>query len=677
MNRILDEALKHIDVTALSFSEWLSLGIAIKNEGYDCSVWDDLSKKDVARYMEGDCEHRWQTFREKGEGDRSVTGGTIVRFAKLNGWSPDQQTVFQLDFDDSIIDYQAVPVENDYRNMKSISMTQVEQLRRYIHTLFDPGDYIGFVTGDVYQNEEGRWVPRKGVCSMTAADILELLDKYPDDIGAAIGDWKEEAGAWIRINPLDGKGVKNQNVTAFRFALVECDSVSVREQLAAYIKYQLPIAALVHSGGKSLHAVVKIDAASYEEYNSRVRFLYDYLSGKGLKIDMANRNPSRLTRMPGVTRNGKVQALIAVDIGRKTWDDWYRHVRNEIDEMPDIVPLSRYIDDPPEPPKEIIQGVLRKGHKMLVSAASKSAKSFLAMELCTAVSNGGDWLKFHCIKGQALYVNLELQGESCEARFHDIYKAAGVPNKESVSVQIWNLRGHTKPLDKLAPALIDRAKGMDYDLIIIDPLYKVLIGDENSATEMAKFCRQWDIICEKTGAAVVMFHHHSKGIQGGKMAHDRASGSGVLARDPDAILDIIELDLSKLRKENADKIKGTAWKMEGSLREFPDFEPFNFWFKYPIHFLDTDGVLDEAYAPGSRAGNLAKSGKRQDTVTKDKLIEAYNTLKGFDEDKPVKTKDIADYLQKTTQCISSHLRDNPETFEVNRGVVIMRAKEKG
>lgn len=672
MNRVIEEALKHIDVTVLSFAEWVSLGMALKNEGYDCSVWDDLSKKDAVRYMEGECEKRWKSFRKTESGESQVRGGTIVRLARQNGWFPEQKAVYALDFDDELIDYKAEPAANDYHEWKSTSLTAVEQLQLYIHTLFDFSDHVGFVTNDVYKNDEGKWLPGKGIYSMTASQILESLDKYPEDIGAAVGDWKEEAGAWIRVNPLDGKGVKNLNVTAFRFALVECDSVPVREQLAAYRKYQLPIATLVSSGGKSLHAVVRIDAGSYEEYSFRVRFLYDYLSDKGLKIDTANKNPSRLTRMPGITRNGKEQALIAVDIGRKTWDDWYRHIKNEIDEIPDIVPLSRYIENPPAPPKEIIQGVLRKGHKMLVSAASKSAKSFLAMELCAAVSNGGDWLKFHCLKGQALYVNLELQGESCTARFHDIYKAAGVQNKESVNVQIWNLRGHTNSLDKLVPFLIDKTKGMDFDLIIIDPLYKVLIGDENSATEMAKFCRQWDIICEKTGAAVVMFHHHSKGLQGGKQANDRASGSGVLARDPDAILDIIELDLSKLRKENADKIKGTAWKMEGSLREFPDFEPFNFWFKYPIHFLDTDGVLDEVYAPGSRAGNLAKSGKRKDTVTKEKLIEAYNTLKGFDESKPVKTKDIADYLQKTTQCVSSHLRDNPDTFEVKRGVVTIK-----
>ena len=46
------------------------------------------------------------------------------------------------------------------------------------------------------------------------------------------------------------------------------------------------------------------------------------------------------------------------------------------------------------------------------------------------------------------------------------------------------------------------------------------------------------------GCAVIYCHHHSKGQQGQKRSMDRASGSGVFARDPDALLDLIELEVS-------------------------------------------------------------------------------------------------------------------------------------
>ena len=44
-----------------------------------------------------------------------------------------------------------------------------------------------------------------------------------------------------------------------------------------YQKLKLPIACLVHSGGKSLHAIVKVNTADSDEYRKRVDFLYDQL----------------------------------------------------------------------------------------------------------------------------------------------------------------------------------------------------------------------------------------------------------------------------------------------------------------------------------------------------------------------------------------------------------------
>lgn len=151
----------------------------------------------------------------------------------------------------------------------------------------------------------------------TAGELIASLKKHPDDIGATIGDWKPECGTWIRFNPLDGEGVKNENVTKFRYALVESGILPISEQDILFRKLELPIAALVHSGGKSLHAIVHIDADSYEEYRKRVEYLYDFLEKHGVSIDKQNRNPSRLSRMPGVSRNGNRQYLVATNIERK------------------------------------------------------------------------------------------------------------------------------------------------------------------------------------------------------------------------------------------------------------------------------------------------------------------------------------------------------------------------
>lgn len=154
-----------------------------------------------------------------------------------------------------------------------------------------------------------------------------------------------------------------------------------------------------------------------------------------------------------------------------------------------------------------------------------------------------------------LYVNLELDRASCLHRFKDVYTTLGWEPQNLSNIDIWNLRGKSVPMDKLAPKLIRRASKKNYIAIIIDPIYKVITGDENSADQMAHFCNQFDKVCTELGCAVIYCHHHSKGAQGGKRSMDRASGSGVFARDPDALLDLTELELTdSIIKHEKDKM---------------------------------------------------------------------------------------------------------------------------
>lgn len=109
-------------------------------------------------------------------------------------------------------------------------------------------------------------------------------------------------------------------------------------------------------------------------------------------------------------------------------------------------------------------------------------------------------------------------------------------------------------MDKLAPMLIRRALKGNFIAVVIDPIYKVITGDENSADQMAHFCNQFDKVCTEIGCAVIYCHHHSKGSQGGKKSMDRVSGSGVFARDPDALLDLTQLEISdNLIKQQQDE----------------------------------------------------------------------------------------------------------------------------
>lgn len=654
-NNILS-ALKAIDVSKLTRAEWIAVGMALKEEGYPCSVWDEWSKNDT-RYKRGECERKWAGFNGSGT---PVKGGTIVQMAKERGWTTfsgnacmEWNDVIEYDGDDGT----AAPDKWD----------PAAELIAYLEILFDPDDKVGYVANDVWQDADGKWMPGRGAYDRTAGELIAAIRKHPDDIGAAIGDWKEEAGAWIRFNPVDGAGVKNENVTKFRFALVESDTLPIPEQDALFRKLQLPIAALVHSGGKSLHAIVRVDAESYEEYRKRVDFLYDFLGKQGVNIDRQNRNPSRLSRMPGITRNGNRQRLVATNIGRKSWVDWLDFVEGATDELPDMETLSAYKDAAPALPEELIGGILRRGHKMLISGSSKAGKSFLLMELCVAIAEGREWISFNCKKGRVLYVNLEIDPASAINRFMKIYEALGIPKNGLDDIVIWNLRGFAVPLDQLVPKLVRRVRDIKLDAIVIDPIYKVITGDENNASEMGAFCNQFDKICAQTGCASIYCHHHSKGSQGMKKAMDRASGSGVFARDPDAQLDIIQLELSDDLENNVRDGSATAWRLESSLREFPNIKPVNFWFEYPIHRVDTTGELERAYAEGCAMANLSKS--RKYTTQEERKAAVESAYRACSSEIPVPLKAMADYMGVSSRCARDRIKEFDDEYEIKGGYV--------
>lgn len=660
MENNLLSALKAIDVSKVTRAEWISVGMALKEEGYPCSVWDDWSRNDV-RYHPGECERKWKGFHGSGI---PVKGGTIVQMAKDRGWTPFGEDGCMA-WDDTI-EYDGV-TDGFSGFTPPAAWDPAKDLITYLELLFEPDDKVAYVTNDVWQDADGRWVPSKGVYDRTAAELIASIKKHPDDLGATIGDWKKEVGAWIRFNPVDGAGVKNENVTCFRYALVESDTLPIAEQDILFRKLELPIAALVHSGGKSLHAIVRVDAPNYDEYRKRVDFLYDFLEKNGVSVDKQNRNPSRLSRMPGVTRNGNRQYLAATNIGRKSWVDWLDFVEGITDELPDMEPLSVYRGNPPPLPEELIQGILRRGHKMLISGSSKAGKSFLLMELCVALAEGRPWLGFSCKKGRVLYVNLEIDPASAVNRFLKIYEALKIPQNNMASIVLWNLRGHAVPLDQLVPKLIRRVRDQRFDAIIIDPIYKVITGDENNASEMGAFCNQFDRICTETGCSTIYCHHHSKGAQGMKKAMDRASGSGVFARDPDAQLDMIQLELSEDIENYVRDGNATAWRLESSLREFPNITPVNFWFEYPLHRIDTEGALGAMPAQGTPQAGRVKNGKNKSP--EEAAAEFRNAFGILALDGSVSVADLANYIKVSDKTVYARIRKMGDEFVLEKGMI--------
>jgi hypothetical protein len=202
---------------------------------------------------------------------------------------------------------------------------------------------------------------------------------------------------------------------------------------------------------------------------------------------------------------------------------------------------------------------------------------------------------------------------------------------------------------------------------------------------------------------------------------DRASGSGVFARDPDALLDLTQLEVTDaLRKQQEDKLtcriasnwlhrfyesfaynelvsqddevtpsrmldiahsklhpnsyrlmnediekavktlgNRTAWRIEGTLREFASFKPLDLWFDYPVHLADEDGVLHDAKYEGEYdyRKNFEKR-KTNGERKKDRKESIETAFSGVEENGECSISALAEYMAVTEKTIRSHLKEH-------------------
>lgn len=630
------------------YETWTIVGMALKHEGYSVSDWEAWSTRS-AKYKVGECQKKWSSFNETNTG-QIVTGGTIYQLAKDGGYTPPSQAFGWDDEVDEIgRDYKII--DSGFVKEQTVPKMQgkpIDDTREYLNLLFEKDDYVGYC--DKLDLIEDKWIPVHGLKSRTAGQLLDDL-KHGFENSTIKGE--SAGGAMIRFNPLDGTGESDANVTDFRFCMVESDKDSLEKQYALYKEMKLPIVCLVHSGNKSLHAIIHVDAGQdHRLYRQRVNFIYEFCKKNGLQVDQNDKNASRYSRLPGIKRGDHYQYIVARNIGFSNYEEWKNWADTQNDNLPDDVSLASALENLPSLKPEVIEGILREGHKLLISGPSKAGKSFALMNLVISIAEGLPWLGRQCRKGRVLYINLELDEASCFHRFHDIYNKLRIEPKHADDITIWNLRGRAVPMDKLAPFLINRYKGKGYTAVVLDPIYKVITGDENSATEMSMFCSYFDRAALEIGASMIYCHHHSKGA-GMKYsrAADRASGSGVFARDPDAILDLIELEatpemITRYKEQVPDSAENlSAWELSGTLREFPPMNNIRMWFDYPFHRLDEWNFLAEAKegetaARGTGVGAKQKAKKDWDV----ELRTAYEMHGGTDK-VAVSLDDIVSYIQ--------------------------------
>ncbi|MEI7912989.1 MAG: AAA family ATPase, partial [Verrucomicrobiota bacterium] len=253
---------------------------------------------------------------------------------------------------------------------------------KLIDACFLPDEFVAIAPAAV--TDDGEIAPRRGV-TLTATEWKTKV-AAKGGIDRVFGT---KLGLFIRINPTCKDGAKNDDVTAFRHVLVEFDRdeagkpIPKEEQYHAVVASGMPVAALIDSGNKSLHAWIRVDAPDEAEYKRRVTTIWDWFSG--INLDKQNRNPSRLSRCPDGWRTveGDVrrQRLLALGIGAESWTAWEagQATPDEGAMMP-ISQLAAY-DTTCDPNNMLGKRWLCRGGSLVVVGQSGIGKSSLCMQL--------------------------------------------------------------------------------------------------------------------------------------------------------------------------------------------------------------------------------------------------------------------------------------------------------
>lgn len=144
-------------------------------------------------------------------------------------------------------------------------------------------------------------------------------------------------GVWYLAQPVNGQTLPNprngrmsrrsqESVTEFRYVVLETDKVDdlpaderatyIRSWLGLIVQLPLRIEAIYTSGGKSVHALVRVDCRTHREWEDYVSALRPTMNLLGMAgLDPATLTSVRLTRLPGCLRGVRLQKLLYLQPG--------------------------------------------------------------------------------------------------------------------------------------------------------------------------------------------------------------------------------------------------------------------------------------------------------------------------------------------------------------------------
>ena len=129
-----------------------------------------------------------------------------------------------------------------------------------------------------------------------------------------------DKGVWFLPQPVSGEFHPNprfdgklsrrseEAVTSWRYAVLESDEADRDEWLRCLVQMPVRIASICESGGRSIHALVRVDAASKSDWDGCMGGIKPILVALG--ADSRALSAVRLSRLPQASRGERIQRLL-------------------------------------------------------------------------------------------------------------------------------------------------------------------------------------------------------------------------------------------------------------------------------------------------------------------------------------------------------------------------------
>lgn len=186
----------------------------------------------------------------------------------------------------------------------------------FLNALYQPGESV-LVFTDFRSQGDFLWTAGHGGARLSRRrDVAPVSSRLPS--GGTEGVWfliQPVTGEW-QIQPGGPEGARygrrhGDCVTRWPFLLLESDAAPEAIWLRCLVQLPLRIAALYTSGGRSVHALVRVDAEGKAEYDAARDVVRSVLPVIG--ADAAAMTGVRLSRLPGCRRGDRLQRLVWLD----------------------------------------------------------------------------------------------------------------------------------------------------------------------------------------------------------------------------------------------------------------------------------------------------------------------------------------------------------------------------